>query len=184
MTKTDMAWVLSLGFFSSGTSESRRNENICFADGAISKILQGEDNGRPAPLPVVSDARTMQLTAGDPIVRRRREQRRTRRRVAYVLEEEAEAEVGRVLLHEGPRLEHQRFLLLAEDDPDVTTLHCDRHRLSFLLVDSALPATSFDGVKLLVVCVSEHWTSSVYRFTYLSLWKSVVIRAQLGRKFI
>jgi len=40
MTKTDMACVLSLGFFSSGTSESRRNENICFADGAISKTLQ------------------------------------------------------------------------------------------------------------------------------------------------
>lgn len=42
MTKTDMACVLSLGFFSSGTSESRRNENICFADGAISKTLRQE----------------------------------------------------------------------------------------------------------------------------------------------
>jgi hypothetical protein len=40
MTKTDMAWVLSLGFFSSGTSELRRNENIWLADGATSKILQ------------------------------------------------------------------------------------------------------------------------------------------------
>ena len=48
MTKTDMAWVLSFGFFSIGTSESRRNENICFADGAISKILQG---GRE-PVPI------------------------------------------------------------------------------------------------------------------------------------
>jgi hypothetical protein len=40
MTKTDMAWVLSLGFFSSGTSELRRNENIWLADGATSKILE------------------------------------------------------------------------------------------------------------------------------------------------
>lgn len=40
MTKTDTAWVLSLGLVSSGTSESRRNGNICLADGAISKILE------------------------------------------------------------------------------------------------------------------------------------------------
>ena len=33
-----------------------------------------------------------------------------------VLEEEAEAQVGGVLLHDSPRLEHQRLLLLAEDD--------------------------------------------------------------------
>jgi hypothetical protein len=45
MTKTDMAWVLSLGFFSSGTSESRRNENICLAEGAISKILHHISGG-------------------------------------------------------------------------------------------------------------------------------------------
>lgn len=39
MTKTDMAWVLSFGFLSKGTSESRRKEKRRLADGAISKIL-------------------------------------------------------------------------------------------------------------------------------------------------
>ena len=53
MTKTDMAWVLSLGFFSSGTSESRRNENICFADGAISKILRTGATGGSVPYGII-----------------------------------------------------------------------------------------------------------------------------------
>lgn len=41
MTKTVTAWALTFGWLSRGTSspESRRNENICFAAGAISKIL-------------------------------------------------------------------------------------------------------------------------------------------------
>jgi len=39
MRKTDMAWGLSLGFCSKGTFESFKNENICLAGGAISRIL-------------------------------------------------------------------------------------------------------------------------------------------------
>jgi len=57
------------------------------------------------------------------------------RRYDDVLEEEAEAEVGRVLLHEGPRLEHQRLLLLAEDDVPLRERHASSS--CCLFVDSA-----------------------------------------------
>jgi len=39
MTKTEMAWGLSLGFSSKGTLESLKNENRFLAGGAISNIL-------------------------------------------------------------------------------------------------------------------------------------------------
>lgn len=50
----------------------------------------------------------------------------------HVLEEEAEAQVCGVLLHDGPRLEHQRLLLLAEDHRAVVGLR-ERHACCLLI---------------------------------------------------
>lgn len=52
MRKTILAWDLSFGFRSTGTSESFKNENSFWADGAISNILQNSDQCTIHSIPI------------------------------------------------------------------------------------------------------------------------------------
>jgi hypothetical protein len=84
----------------------------------------------------------------------------------YVLEKEAEAQVGGVLLHDGPRLEHQRLLLLAEDHRAVVGLR-ECHACC-LLIGLVVLAT------LLRSCVGSpstgHWWDWDWDWKWMDGW--------------